>query len=799
MSLAVAHVNLQDRRSRSTRRASAALLFALAVGTPAASRAQSVPDIEATLLQLDGEMSRIEQAYEGNVDLSPQATYEERLNQGELFFVLQMWDQAATVLYGAVLPENAGNLGYDEGLYQLAESLYQIGNYAGARTYFSSILSTPEAKHKNFAIQRLVAIAEKLRDFSMLDEHYRAYVQQSGGDVPSEIRYLRGKSLFLARRDREAVDALAGIPKGDPHYLRAQYLAAATKVRALDLEAALADFTELAKVAPVAPEDRVVMELVHLARGRLLYELDRLNEAVDAYQFIQWDSDQLTTMLYEVTWTYVRRGQNALSDESLTEYERKKKANEEYTLALRQLEDLRALEGTETTRAADVTLLMGSLRLQQGSYDNADVVFEEVLAEYGRADAKLGELMADAVKRERIIQDILAMEGGALTVETELPAVAARRAAENPEVANAVRVFREIQQSREEIAAAEKMVVKLEALITSENRAELFPELHEGLTRSLGLNNNVLAARARLADLQHAALGEVPDEQLARLEDLKARRLALATKVASLPTTGEAFSERKSRFDDGFGQLERSLHEVSLLIQQKRAQLTAIDLLYSQSTKATDTAPQALENQKRKIKEFLVIIDSWEEERDRIAQALEEAKASTTLSGGKGASERDLRAAYEEALDDENQLLAELVSGAEIDRIRAADRRAAALHERSVKFLMALNAVVDAHVAGVRELIDAERENLRRYAGDVEGVNTAATDIRDEATRVALDHVRAEVHDIVVRADVGIIDTAFARKQRETEKIGRLQRQKSEELTDLNQAYADLTKDEATD
>jgi hypothetical protein len=58
---------------------------------------------------------------------------------------------------------------------------------------------------------------------------------------------------------------------------------------------------------------------------------------------------------------------------------------------------------------------------------------------------------------------------------------------------------------------------------------------------------------------------------------------------------------------------------------------------------------------------------------------------------------------------------------------------------------------------------------------------------------------RAEVHDIVVRADVGLIDTAFARKQRETEKIGRLQRQRAAELTDLNQAYADLTADEAVD
>jgi hypothetical protein len=40
------------------------------------------------------------------------------------------------------------------------------------------------------------------------------------------------------------------------------------------------------------------------------------------------------------------------------------------------------------------------------------------------------------------------------------------------------------------------------------------------------------------------------------------------------------------------------------------------------------------------------------------------------------------------------------------------------------------------------------------------------------------------------------VDTSFARKQEQTEKIGQLQRARAAELTDLTQAYADLTKDE---
>jgi hypothetical protein len=69
--------------------------------------------------------------------------------------------------------------------------------------------------------------------------------------------------------------------------------------------------------------------------------------------------------------------------------------------------------------------------------------------------------------------------------------------------------------------------------------------------------------------------------------------------------------------------------------------------------------------------------------------------------------------------------------------------------------------------------------------------------VRAPATEIALERVRYDLSRIVLRADVGIVDTSFARKQEQTEKIGQLQRARAAELTDLTQAYADLTKDEA--
>lgn len=96
----------------------------------------------------------------------------------------------------------------------------------------------------------------------------------------------------------------------------------------------------------------------------------------------------------------------------------------------------------------------------------------------------------------------------------------------------------------------------------------------------------------------------------------------------------------------------------------------------------------------------------------------------------------------------------------------------------------------------MRATISAEREALAGYRARLDAIDQQAAGLRDAATVVALDRVRRDIAHIVLRADVGIVDTAFARKQAETEQIGALERARAAALTDLTQAYADLTRDD---
>jgi hypothetical protein len=138
---------------RSARRLTTAAVLVVSLAGTTGARGQDISLLEQQTSALEGEMARTEQAYNREFDLGNSEGFEDRLSKGELFFVSpDMYEQAATVLYGVVLPQNSGRVGYDDALYMLAESLYQLGNLGIARKYFSELLGRPGHDKHTLAI-----------------------------------------------------------------------------------------------------------------------------------------------------------------------------------------------------------------------------------------------------------------------------------------------------------------------------------------------------------------------------------------------------------------------------------------------------------------------------------------------------------------------------------------------------------------------------------------------------------------------------------------------------------------------
>lgn len=793
-------------------RLGAALLLACTLASGARAQGAAV-DAEVARIEkdigiADGELHRIEDQYREVPDLFTTEDRGERMTWGEIYYLTKEYQRASMLLFGAVEPrENDARPveqrpDYADGIYYLADSLYLLGNVSAAQAYFEKLLKLRGHGHHEQAILRLMEIGDEHRRFDDVDRYYAEYLQIAGSDIPGQVRYLRGKSLFLAKKDRLAVEELAKVPPTDAYALRSRYLIGAALVRMGKDTDALTMFQQVAFAKAIAKDDKRVKEQAHLARGRLFYETDQLSESIDAYQEISYDSPLLTTMLYEVTWTYVRRGQIALRGargDNLTELERRERAKIEYEKALDQLEDLRALE-PDSERSAEIDILAGNLRLQRNEFEKAEEVFDDVLTSYRNTDEQLSALMAERSSRDRLLSDIIAMSSGGLTVDSKLPPLAARRAANNEEVAKALQVFKDIQKSRDDIASTTKLLGELEAQLSPDNptRTELFKPLQSGVERSMSLENTLLVLKQGAIALERKLSRPAP-ALAAQLQTLRAERAALEAKVALLPKSQEAIAKRKQAMFDRLARIDNALHQAELEARQRRAELTAIDFMYARDP-AGNSGPLKGELRRNQLREARVAIEDIERIAEGLRGKIVAIKKDIATAGGRGSPEDALRTAYARSFEEERALLAgarDPASARLYARIDDALNRMDSMASKNGAFRARLDGIVQERLAGARALLATEKDALTIYVSALGDIDTRAAAVRDTATTIALEKVRWELNRIVLRADVGIVDTSFARKQAETEKIGQMQRARAAELTDLTQAYADLTKDEA--
>jgi hypothetical protein len=182
-----------------------------------------------------------------------------------------------------------------------------------------------------------------------------------------------------------------------------------------------------------------------------------------------------------------------------------------------------------------------------------------------------------------------------------------------------------------------------------------------------------------------------------------------------------------------------------------------------------------------------------------LRELIETTKKGIATLGGRGSSEERLREEYAKSFEAERALLAHARDGESAGvyaRLDSAVAKIDSLAAQNAAFRVRLDDLVERRLQVHRRMLADEKEHLSLFVASLGDIDTRAAAVRDRATELALERVRYDLSRIVLRADVGIVDTSFARKQEQTEKIGQLQRARAAELTDLTQAYADLTKDE---
>ncbi len=755
-------------------------------GKPSAAELQAqVEEVARTVEVARNNIELVEKQYTLREETSDEAARLQRFSDGEIQYLLNDYATAAVLFYDLVANKDfQKGPRFADALFYLADSLYMQKNYLGSRLYLRQLLAL-RAGHYKEALARYLEIAGRLNEFTGIDEYINQARGLSGGALPPELTYVYAKWMFRRQdlpieerveRSRAIFQTLAFDQSG-PFHVQSAYFIGVGYVRLKQWDQALAQFLAVTQGQARDDKERAVKELAELSMGRVYFEVGKYDDAIDRYARIGQASDSFPDSLYEIAWCYVRKG----------ELERAKNATEVLLLV-----------AEDSVLAPEAKILQGTLLQKLQKYDEAIDTYTQVINTYSPVRDEIDALLTVNKDPVQYFDELLARNEKTLDVTRLLPPVALKWASTRQEVAEAVEITSALDASRKGIeesgAIADRILRSLD-----ERGVESFPVLQEGYTRADAVDTSLTRAEGALTGIEEVVVdAQMTGEQKRQLGELKQKQLELRKRIETLPTTSEQVKARKERIQAAIDALDKTAFQLGIDIQAQQAQLTAIRKFVDDTRAQRKEKPQDEKAFLEKVTLEQRALDGMQAQLDELrSQMLSERNNADKAVGGEGL----LKQEYAQLLEQERQLLGQsrqlLPGDAQKVLLRADVIRADcnAVRERVVRSKGIVRERVAQKAQKLREQVLLEQRLIEGYRTETAAV-TGET--RNLVGRIAFDsfkRVRQSFYELVLKADVGVVDVSFQRKQDKTSSIQKLASQKDRELKQLDDEFKEVLKD----
>ena len=311
-----------------------------AAAAPAAAQQQEIPlnlsmlmdKIQMNLLNIDRKLDAISENFLEGKRTTAVPALEKLFQQGRDYMNLKDYMHASDAFYSMVTHPSAPQTpDYIDGVYYLAECLFQLGDNAGAGAYYKKIFALgPQGKYYGRSLMRLMEVCLRNEDWKGADGYFELVKKQFPKDEDSsQAWYLMGKRYYMGKYYYEHGDLkqsrgmLEQIPSGN-YYGMAQYLLGVSLVQEGKLKEASELFAKLSKSiqdagiyiqqkqftvrqdSNMAHRDEL-RDAVHLTLGRVYYDLNNFPQALDEYMHVSPASPHYADALAEAMWVYVTR------------------------------------------------------------------------------------------------------------------------------------------------------------------------------------------------------------------------------------------------------------------------------------------------------------------------------------------------------------------------------------------------------------------------------------------------------------------------------------------------------------
>ena len=753
-----------------------ALLASLTLFVSSPALAQMSTDDAAGLLERsERSLDDIEARYLNPELAATNLPIATRFSDAKVAHTIGDYEKASILMLDVVTRTDRSYAPRREALFILADSLYQLRNFIGARGYLRELVDQGTGEYYQESLERLLEIAYETRNYEGVDALYAKL--DGSRAVSAPVDYLRGKTLFSQGDYAAARASFERAAQERSLFSQATYYIGVCHVSEGNLDAARAAFVELETPKGNSFDDDRIASLASMAIGRLAYEKGDYNEAIRYYNKIPRNDPAFSDAAYEATWALVQL--------------------DELDAARRNVEVILFSEPTPE-RYTEAMLLRATLSVREKDYDTALASFRDVLDRY---DPVREQFDAFAAKHG----DLSVFFAGVVNEDLELrlppglPSIRTDYAEKTPRewlteggrMERALTMTGDLATTRDSIEEALAQLEQIEARLNSNARADAFPVIREGLSRSTSIESQLLSVRAALLARQEAlTLPSLSGADASSYAQRKAAREALAARVDAIPKNASELDARGKAADENFTMMRRRLDELAYIIEDLRRELEAIESL--QRAEGQNLSPADLAKVESLKAEVSAELDALERERVELSRDIELARQQVGGGDTIATSEREIRLAYRRALADDAAFLSRFGSSAELTRIARIRDRIPPAEARVDGFNDKMYGLVDGKLTDLRDRIAVERKLLTDHRASLDEVTGSSRRVVGEVAFGNFLRQRSELDRVLLQADVGTMNVLFTKKEQVTGEINVLFQERTEELKALQESFDDV-------
>ena len=732
-------------------------------------------DFEKRIYSLEQSMNFVLREYVSPEELSLDIEkFSKRLARAETLFYLQDYQSASVLVYDIV--EDAANEKepqYWDAVNLLAESLYRIKNYYGARNYFNKLLNKGDKKYFYTALERVIQISAVTGNYEGLDRYFNIVKQLPNSTITSGIYFTLGKTLYKRGDLTRASEIFGLIDKNSEYYINSRFYLGVIEIKKKNLDNALAIFKNILSLEPQTPEHRDLREQAILAVGRIYYEQGKYPEALDAYQGIPRDSPHFEEALYEISWIYVKSNELSKAKQTL---------------------ELMLLSTNETPELLNAKALYGSVLMKMGEYNPALENFQEMVDRYYPVKEQLQAILEEKENPVQYFEELLLKEPDGMALKKVLPPVAFNWASTDSKVKKALSISTDISGNIKSIEEVEVMADALSNKLNSPDKVVIFPQLKEAKLKAAEIRMGLDEVRRNLMDMRAEVLGRyISKEERDRLDDIKRKKAELTRIIEELPKDAKGIEEKEREMIKRVSALEAVIHQLNIALEGMKAQLFAVEKWLNEN-KGKLGDPEQEEDFARKVKMEWSNVNEIEQDINKYTAEIKRERgrigALTMASEGENKrlelkkledEERRMMDSYKNRLSNEDAKI--------LNRIDNLTTRLSQDDEQFARFDARIDSAVEKKAKALKDIIEKEKKNLAEYKKIASSMTEDSKELIGKIGYSGFRQVKKLFSDLVLKADVGLVDVAWKQKEEVDRKIEKLREDQDKELKGVNEEF----------